>query len=181
VAAASVHLVSPRRYFDQRGQVSSWSDRNPNQRKVDAENLVSVVRETKAFHLGRLVPTLEMNDQFQRHGHLNGARPEELFDVDDPKPTDLHIVADDLRAATHQNAVLALDFHHVVGDQSMAPGDELDGRLALADPALAENQDAQSLDVHQNAVQDLATGETLLVASPLPFSLGQEIRLVPYY
>ena len=45
-----------------------------------------------------------------------------------------------------------LNLHRIVGDETVAALDELDGRLALADAAVAEQQHALAVDLHQHAV-----------------------------
>ena len=51
------------------------------------------------------------------------------------------------------------DFDGVVGDQAMAADDQIERALALADAALAGDQDAEPEDVHQHGVDDRALGE----------------------
>ena len=50
----------------------------------------------------------------------------------------------------------APDLDGVVGDQAVAPQDQVQRALALADAALADNQDAQAQDVHEHGVHQRA-------------------------
>ncbi len=62
-------------------------------------------------------------------------------------------MADQLRRGAHQGRVGgALDLHRVVGDEAVAPLDQLDGRLALAHAAFAQQQQSLAVDLHQHAV-----------------------------
>lgn len=51
------------------------------------------------------------------------------------------------------------DLHRVVRDEAVAALDELDGRLALADAALPEQQDALAVDLDKHAVAGDTGGE----------------------
>ena len=44
----------------------------------------------------------------------------------------------------------APDFHGIIGDEAMPPHDQVERALALADAALADDQDAKSQDVEQH-------------------------------
>ena len=46
----------------------------------------------------------------------------------------------------------ACDLDRVVGDEAVAALDQLDGQLALADAAVAQNQDALAVDLYQHAM-----------------------------
>ena len=51
------------------------------------------------------------------------------------------------------------DLNGVVGDQAVAALDELDGRLALADAAVAVDEDALAVNFDQNTVARDARGQ----------------------
>ena len=58
-------------------------------------------------------------------------------------------MADVLRRSAHDLAVGELaQLHGVVGDEAVAALDQLDGQLALADAAVAQDQDALAVDLH---------------------------------
>ena len=76
---------------------------------------------------------------------------------------ELHIIADQLRRAADQGmAADPADLHRVVGDEAMAALDELKGRLALADAAVAHEQHTLAVDLHQHAVHRHARSQILL-------------------
>ncbi len=55
----------------------------------------------------------------------------------------------------------ALDLHRVVGDQAVAPLDQLDGGLALAHAGLAQQEHPLAVDLHQHAVAGDARGQVV--------------------
>ncbi len=61
-------------------------------------------------------------------------------------------MADQLGRRSGERVTDAADLHSVVRDEPVPALDELDGRLALADTALAEDQHALAVHVHQYAV-----------------------------
>ena len=62
-------------------------------------------------------------------------------------------MADVLRGLTDERfAGYAANFHRIVRDETVAALDELDGRLALADAAVADKQNTFAVNLHQNAV-----------------------------
>ena len=86
-----------------------------------------------------------------------------MLDVDHADASKLHIISYELGcAADERMAADAPDLHRVVGNQAVAALDELQGRLALADAAVAHEQDALAVDLHQHAVHGHARGEVFL-------------------
>ena len=76
---------------------------------------------------------------------------------------ELHIIADQLRRAADQGmAAHPADLYRVVGDEAMAALDKLQGRLALADAAVAHEQHTLAVDLHQHAVHRHARGQVFL-------------------
>ena len=80
-------------------------------------------------------------------------RAEERLDVDHAEAADLHVVREQRRGAPAQHG--RRDAPHddsVVGDQAMAARHEVERRLALADAAAAEDQDAEAVHLDQVGV-----------------------------
>ena len=57
-----------------------------------------------------------------------------------------------VRVAEEDIVRMALDDHHVVGDESVAAIDEIERALAFADAAVAEEEHADAVDVEQPRV-----------------------------
>ena len=75
----------------------------------------------------------------------------------DAEAAHLDVMPRQLGAGPDQDRLAAApDLDGVVGDQPVAAADEVERALALADAALADDQDAQAEDVHQHAVRDAA-------------------------
>ena len=73
--------------------------------------------------------------------------------VDDADAAQLHIIADDLRGRADQNVLTdQLDLYRVVRHQAVAALDELKGGFAFSDAAVARQQHALAVDLHQHAV-----------------------------
>ena len=62
-------------------------------------------------------------------------------------------------ASENERLRAAAQLDGVVGDEAMAAHDEVEGAFALADAALADDQDAEPENVHQYAVDHSARGE----------------------
>ena len=61
-------------------------------------------------------------------------------------------MTDELGRGAGERIADAADLHRVVRNEPVAALDQLDGRLALADAAVAEDQHALAVHVHQHAV-----------------------------
>src|SRR5699024_12277340 len=80
--------------------------------------------------------------------------------VDDAHAPQLDEVADVLGGGAHDLPVGDLaQLDGVVGHQPVAPLDQLDGQLALADAAVPYDHDALAVHLHQNAVAGDAGGQ----------------------
>ena len=68
----------------------------------------------------------------------------------------------------------APDFDGVVGDQPVAADDQVERALALADAALAGDQDAEAEDVHQHGVHASSArrGESSRIELSLAIAVG---------
>ena len=59
----------------------------------------------------------------------------------------------DIRGASHQRILTdSADLHHIIRDKTMPSLDQLQRRLGLTDAALARDQHALAVYVHQHAV-----------------------------
>jgi hypothetical protein len=62
------------------------------------------------------------------------------------------VVSDQLGCPAPEAVAATFELDHVVGDQDVAPPDELESALTLADPARAQQQRPQAVDLDQRAV-----------------------------
>ena len=78
----------------------------------------------------------------------------------DAEPADLHVVRDAARAARPRSTVgeMRRTSDDVVGDQPVSARDQVERRLALADAALPEDQDAETVHLDEVAVQRASRG-----------------------
>ena len=66
----------------------------------------------------------------------------------------------DIRGRTYQRIITDFtQFYHIIGYQTMSSSDQLQGRLGLTDAALAGDQDALAVDIHQYTVYGDAGGQ----------------------
>ena len=72
------------------------------------------------------------------------------------------VLDDGIARAIDGVLLAAADIHDVVRDEAVAAHDEIERDLALADAALAEQQDAQAVDLDQDPVQPHVRRQTLL-------------------
>ena len=127
----------------------SWGIRTPRMRWSSGKRRPSRSYSFFGLHfLSRMTRSM---------GDSQGDRlePEDLADVDDPQAADLHEEpAEDRGPADDPAAGSRADLHHVVGDEAVAAGDQLEGALALPDAAVADDQDAQAEHPQQPAGDD---------------------------
>ncbi len=98
------------------------------------------------------IPFLELHDELDLLAVPDGADAEQMRHIDDSQPPDLHVVTDDLACSGSQEDVPAhaADLHRIVRHEPVAPLDQLEGRLALADAAVSHDQDADPEHLDQN-------------------------------
>src|SRR5438105_4244827 len=108
VMALQLEQVVARRHLDDGGQVAAGAHRDHEQRYLDVEDGVLLLLDAEPVVLDLVVPL----DQLHHHLHLlalaHGGHAEEVLDVDDADPADLHVVLDDLRSAPVDGATLLL-------------------------------------------------------------------------
>ena len=145
------------------GEVAPGADRDRHLRQGHAEDGGRLAGQAEAVVGLALLPALHLHDEVDLRLGLDGAHAVEVADVDDADAAHLHVIADHLRRGAHQGvAVDAPDLHGVVGDQPVAALDELQRGLALADAAVAHQEQALAVDLDQHAVQGHARGQRFL-------------------
>ena len=113
-----------------------------------------------------LLPRVETDHQVEVLPLAHGGHTVEVLDVDDPDPTQLHVVPADLGTGAVQKRSDPANRHRVVGDETVPAKNEFQGGLALADPAFSQNQHAHAVDVDKRSVQGQRRGQALLEVTP---------------
>ena len=131
--------------------------------------MVALQTQTVVDHA--LFPQLQIDHQVDHLVVLDRRHAKQLAHVDDADAPQLHIIADQLRRRADQLARSDLMyFHSIVGNEPVAPLDQLYRRLALAHAALAQQQHALAVDLYQHAVPGHSGGE-------MPAEGGNEAHL----
>ena len=153
VVAHLLLAVVHRRDLDDDREISAGLDRDRHHRHADAEDLGVFAVDAHAVVDLRRIPDLEVDAHVDLFGELDGAHAEDAAGIDDADAAQLDEVADVLRRlADERFARDAADLHGVVRNQPVAALDQLDRRLALADAAVADQQDALAVDLDEHAV-----------------------------
>ena len=84
------------------------------------------------------VQWIQLDHIFDKLREPNSGDPKQILDVDDADPPQLHVVAGQFRAGPDQRLVTPFDFDHVVGDEAVAAGDEVEGTFAFPDAAIPD-------------------------------------------
>ncbi len=168
VVAQLLVAVVHGRHLDDDGQVPPGLDRDRQGGHVHVQDRgVQVIRPQPVVDRA-VLPGLQIDDEVDVGLPLDGGhavQPAHVHHADAPQ---LDVVADQLWGGALQPVGRhPLDLHRVVGDEPVAPLDQLDGRLALADARFAQQQGALAIDLHQHAVAGDAGGQ-------IPLQIGDE-------
>ena len=121
-------------------------------RHPQSEDLEELVVQAEALIFPVRIPPFKLHDELDA---LRGSRrrdAEQILDVDHPEAAQLHVMPRQIRTGPDQDRLgSAADVDRVVGDQPMPADDQVEGALALADAALADDQHAEAENVHQHA------------------------------
>src|SRR5947209_6986846 len=160
IVTAQAHEVNAHGGLDERREVPARTDGQDEVRHGDAEYLDGARVESETLDLGRLLPALEHDVEVNLRGAADGRRAEQLADVDDAEAANLHVLAQEVgRAARELAGPRAPHLDEVVGDELVAAHDEVERALRLPHPALALDEDAEAVEVEQDAVAHLARRE----------------------
>ena len=164
VMAARAQQLVARRDFDQNRDVPAGRDRHPHERHAQPENLVELVVEAEPFVLARRVPSFELHDELDALRRPRRGDAEQILDVDQAEPAQLHVMPRQLRDTCRSRIVSARRRISTVSSAtSRWPRTiEVERAFALADAALPDDQHAEAEDVQQHGVQDRALGERVL-------------------
>lgn len=107
----------------------------------------------RAGHRPRRRARAPFDDQIDLAAILDRTHTKELCHIDDADAAQLHIVPQHLRRRADQLVRRDhLDLDRVVRDQAVTALDKLDGRLTLADAAVAHDQNALAVNLDKDAV-----------------------------
>ena len=141
------------RHLHDTGQVPSGTDGHLQRGHEDAHDLLKVLLLAHAVIGLALLPLPQVDDQVDLFRGLDGAGAEDAADIDDADAPQLHKITDQFGRGTHQRLVgHPLDVHSVIGHQPVSALEQLHSGLALANAAVAFQQDALAIDLHQHAV-----------------------------
>src|SRR5437870_5016428 len=116
MAARPQQLIA-RGDFDQNRHASTGRYRHPDKRHPQPKQLVGLVIQAEALVFATRLPAFQLDDELHTLGRARRGYSEEILDVDDAEPAQLHVVSGQLRARTDENRFRpAADFHRIVGD-----------------------------------------------------------------
>ena len=114
---------------------------------------VTIVDPQPVVGAGLAVLRVQVNHQIDALALSNRGHAVEILDVQDTEASHLDVMAEQRgRLPEHHAGRLEVAFDDVVRHQPMASHHELEGALALADTALAQQQHADLEDVDEHAV-----------------------------
>ena len=123
----------------------------------------NTIVQAQALVLARRIPSFELDDELDALRRSRRRDAEQILHVDDAEAAQLHVMPRQLRTRADQNRLRAPPhLHRVVRDQAMAADDQVERALALADAALAGDEDAQTEHVHQHGVHDACARPAVL-------------------
>src|SRR5437867_12563023 len=152
VPAARAEEVIAGRGLDQHRHAAARPDGDAHQGQLHLEQRVAPRDQTEA--IGAAGPLDQLDHQVDLAFVERRERAEERLDVDHPEAADFHVVPEETRGApAYAGGRGAAHLYHVVGDQAVSARHQVERRLALADPALAEDEDTEAVHLHQVAVE----------------------------
>ena len=118
-----------------------------------AQEFCILLLQAQAVVILILVPVLQLNHHIDLLGLLHALDAEQGLHIHDADAAQLDEMLRDLRRASHQRVVADLvDLHHIVRHQTVSALNQLQSRLALSDAALAHDQHALTVHIHQHAM-----------------------------
>ena len=103
-----------------------------------------------------------MHDQLEPHLAAHGRLTKDGADIEQADAAHFEQVLQQVGAfALDRGLVDAVEVHGIIGHQAVAPGDQLQAQLALAQAGFTGDQHAHAQDVHEHAMHGSAVGEML--------------------
>ena len=140
--------------LDNAPHVAAGADRDAQFTYGRPKDGMETVFHTQSVELLFLVPLAEPYDEVNLLSLANRSDPEELANVEYSETSNLDVVPKEVcRPTEDRPGGTPVASHDVVRDQSVTAHHELEGTLALANPALALEQDADPVDIDEHAVE----------------------------
>src|SRR2546423_3570957 len=163
IVTAKAQQVHANRRLDERREVAPRTDGQDEVRHGDAEYLDRARFEAQSVNLARLLPALKPYVESDLFGPAHCGYSEQLAYVENAEAAYLHVLAQEVGRAPRQlSGARPPDFDEVVGHELVAAHDEVKRALGLPHPRLASDEDAQAVEVEQNAVARLTRRESFL-------------------
>ena len=106
------------------------------------------------------VPVLQTNDQVNILGILDIGYTKQCLYIHDSDTAELYEMLRNIRRGAHQRIIADLpDLHRIIGYQTVAPLNQLQGSLRFPDSAFPCDQDTFPVNIHQNAVNGNTGGQ----------------------
>ena len=106
------------------------------------------------------IPAFELDHQLDALRRARRRDAEQVLDVDHADAAQFHVVARQLGTRADEDRFgPPADFDRVVRHEPVSANDQVERAFALADAALADDQDAEPEDVHQHRVHHRALGQ----------------------
>src|SRR5215213_7060039 len=148
IVTAQAHEVYAHRRLDERREVPPRAHGQDEVRDGDTQDVHRPLFEAEPVNLGRVHPALQPDVQPQLLRAADGRDAEQLADVEDAEAANLHVLAQQVGRAAHEQARPAAAYHdEVVGDQLVAAHDEVERALRFAHAGLALDEHAESVEV----------------------------------
>src|SRR5436309_7216881 len=161
VPAAAAEEMVARRGLDEHRHAAPRPHRDAHERQLHLEQRVAFLDQAQA--IGGVGPLDQLDHEVELALVERGERAEQGLDVDDAEAADLQVVREPLgRAPAEDRRRDAPHDDDVVRHQPVAARHELEGGLALADAALAEDERAEAVDLDEVGVELGFGGELLL-------------------
>src|SRR5215831_15642706 len=161
-AAVPEEMVHRDDFRDNR-DVLARIERHANLGQLDVENRRGFGVQACAIDRGIVMPLLPLDDDLDALLLAHGANAEDRRDVDETDATNFHVMALQLVAFPDEDvaAAPACD-HQIVGDEAVAPLDEIEHAFRFADAAAPDEQQSDAEDVRQRSVKIRRRRELIL-------------------
>src|SRR5690625_1801319 len=144
------------------GDILARVEWDSDPRDLDAQDIDLVSLYASPVVVVIIVPLLEVDHQLDPLLLAHCSDPEEARDIDDPDPSDLHMVSLQLMTAPDEDIVPPpIDHDEVIGDETVSPLYEVQYALTLPDPTPPGEEESDPVDIGEGAMDRRPRGEVL--------------------